>query len=184
MSSSPLCRTLLRSLPLAVAHEAIALYEMQVLLSRLTPAIFISLGNPVAGRCNVSGTLWFLGLCMCDRETERDCCETPNRNTQEQRSRHHFALTFVHFADAVSLRRWNPSAGTFSSPARGCQCQAHGVAAGVRGIRRIGSLHNQGVQRWSAPIARFAELNLSTIISSANLSSAWPSVGSCKVIWR
>jgi hypothetical protein len=40
------------------------------------------------------------------------------------------------------------------------------------------------IQRWSAPIARFAALNLSTIISSANLSSAWPSVGSCKVIWR
>src|SRR5262249_38919257 len=38
---------------------------------------------------------------------------------------------FVHFADALSLRRWNPSAGTFSSPARGCQCHADGVAAGV-----------------------------------------------------
>jgi hypothetical protein len=38
-------------------------------------------------------------------------------------------------------------------------------------------------QRWSAPIARFAKLNLSTIISRVNLSSAWPSIGSCKVIW-
>jgi hypothetical protein len=43
------------SLPLAVAHEAVALYEMQMLFSRLTPAIFISLGKAVAcrirGRC-------------------------------------------------------------------------------------------------------------------------------------
>ena len=33
---------LLRSLPFAVAHKAVALYEMQMLLSRLTPTIFIS----------------------------------------------------------------------------------------------------------------------------------------------
>jgi hypothetical protein len=47
------------SLPLAVADEAIALYEMQMLLSRLTPAIFISLGNAVARRCNLSGIFRF-----------------------------------------------------------------------------------------------------------------------------
>ena len=40
------------------------------------------------------------------------------------------------------------------------------------------------IQRWSAPIVRFAKLSLSTIISTANLSSAWPSIGSCNVIWR
>jgi len=54
-----LYRTLLRSLPLAVADEEVALYEMQMLFSRLTPAIFISLGNAVARRCNLSGIFWF-----------------------------------------------------------------------------------------------------------------------------
>ncbi|MBV8111613.1 MAG: hypothetical protein JO012_17795 [Hyphomicrobiales bacterium] len=52
--------TPLRSLPLAVTHEAVALYEMQMLLSGLTPAIFISLGSESASRCNLSGIFWFL----------------------------------------------------------------------------------------------------------------------------
>jgi hypothetical protein len=47
------------SLPLAVAHEAVAFYEMQMLLSRLTSAIFISLGNALARRCNLSRGFWF-----------------------------------------------------------------------------------------------------------------------------
>jgi hypothetical protein len=59
LSHKRLCGTLLRSLPLAVAHEAVALYEMQMLLPRLTPAIFISLGNAFARRCNLSRGFWF-----------------------------------------------------------------------------------------------------------------------------
>src|SRR5215813_4855500 len=59
LSHKRLCGTLLRSLPLAVAHEAVALYETQMLLSRLTPAIFISLGNVLARRCNLSRVFWF-----------------------------------------------------------------------------------------------------------------------------
>jgi len=59
LSHKRLCGTLLPSLPLAVAHEAVALYEMQMLLSRLTPAIFISLGNALARRCNLSRRFWF-----------------------------------------------------------------------------------------------------------------------------
>jgi hypothetical protein len=50
---------LLLSLPLAVTHEAVALYEMQMLLSGLTPAIFISLGNAGDRRFNLSGIFWF-----------------------------------------------------------------------------------------------------------------------------
>jgi hypothetical protein len=59
LSHKRLCGTLLRSLPIAVAHEAVALYEMQMLLSRLTPAIFISLCNALARRCNLSRGFWF-----------------------------------------------------------------------------------------------------------------------------
>jgi len=44
---------------LAVAHEPVALYEMQMLLSRLPPAIFISLGNTVARGCNLAGRFRF-----------------------------------------------------------------------------------------------------------------------------
>ena len=50
---------LLLSLPLAVPHEAVALDEMQMQLSRLTPAILISLGNTVARRRNLSRRFWF-----------------------------------------------------------------------------------------------------------------------------
>jgi hypothetical protein len=81
--------TPLRSLPLAVTHEAVALYEMQMLLSGLTPAIFISLGSESASRCNLSGIFWFLGLSMCERDTERDYCKSPKR------AHHHSRLTFV-----------------------------------------------------------------------------------------
>ena len=59
LSHKRLCGTLLPSLPLAVAHEAVALYEMQMLLSRLTPAIFISLGNALARRCTSPGDFGF-----------------------------------------------------------------------------------------------------------------------------
>jgi hypothetical protein len=59
LSHKRLCGTLLPSLPLAVAHEAVALYEVQMLLSRLTPAIFISLGNALARCCNLSRRFWF-----------------------------------------------------------------------------------------------------------------------------
>ena len=86
----PLCRTLLWSLPLAVAHKAVTLYEMQMLRSRLTPAIFISLGNALARRCNLSRGFWFHRLGICGRGSERDCCTSPNRHTQEQRPHHHF----------------------------------------------------------------------------------------------
>jgi len=48
-----------RSLPLAVAHEAVALYEMQMPLSRLTSAIFISLGKALARGCDLSRVFWF-----------------------------------------------------------------------------------------------------------------------------
>jgi hypothetical protein len=58
-TSAALHRTFLRSLPLAVVHEAVTLHEMQMLLSRLTPAIFIYLGNVVARRCNLSRVFWF-----------------------------------------------------------------------------------------------------------------------------
>jgi len=50
---------LLLSLPLAVPHEAVALDEMQMQLSRLTPAILISVGNTVARRRNLSRRFWF-----------------------------------------------------------------------------------------------------------------------------
>jgi hypothetical protein len=58
-TSAALRRTFLRSLPLAVAHEAVTLHEVQMLLSRLTPAIFIYLGNVVACRRNLSRVFWF-----------------------------------------------------------------------------------------------------------------------------
>src|SRR5262249_17170794 len=84
-------RTFLRSLPLAVVHEAVTLHEMQMLLSRLTPAIFIYLGNVVARRCNLSRVFWFHSLGICRRGSERDCCARPNRNTQKQRPHHQFS---------------------------------------------------------------------------------------------
>jgi hypothetical protein len=46
-------------LSFAVAQEAMAAQQMQMLLSRLTPAIFISLGNTVARGCNLAGRFWF-----------------------------------------------------------------------------------------------------------------------------
>src|SRR5262249_25012771 len=99
-----LFRTVLWSRPLAGAHEAVALYEMQMLCSRLTPAIFISLGNAVARRCNLSRVFRFHRLGICGRGSERDCCASPNRHTQEQRPHHRF-LTFVHSRGcAQSLR--------------------------------------------------------------------------------
>jgi hypothetical protein len=62
---------------------------MQMLLSGLTPAIFIPLGNEVARRFNLSGIFWFHGLGICGRGNEY---ESPNHNRQERRP-HHFALT-------------------------------------------------------------------------------------------
>src|SRR5215831_15491196 len=77
---------------------------MQMLCSRLTPAIFISLGNAVARRCNLSRVFRFHRLGICGRGSERDCCASPNRHTQEQRPHHRF-LTFVHSRGcAQSLR--------------------------------------------------------------------------------
>jgi len=61
---------------------------MQVPFSRLTPAIFISLGNARASCCNLRGIFWFLWLGLCGRGTES---ERPNRNTQE-RCPHHSLL--------------------------------------------------------------------------------------------
>jgi hypothetical protein len=63
---------------------------MQMLRSRLTPAIFISLGNAVAHRCDLSRVFWFHRLGICSRGNERDCCASPNRHAQEQRPHHHF----------------------------------------------------------------------------------------------
>jgi hypothetical protein len=54
---------------------------MQMLLARLTPAVFISLGNAAAGRCNLFGIFWrrCLGI---SGHSERGCCENPNPNAQ------------------------------------------------------------------------------------------------------
>src|SRR5258708_16281733 len=98
--------------PLAVAHEAVALYEMQMLLSRLTPAILILLGNAVALRSNLCGRFWFHRLGMCGRGTKRDCCKSPNHNTQERRLHLHSPLTFIHAGTRPwlhSFLRWASS---------------------------------------------------------------------------
>jgi hypothetical protein len=59
----------LRLPPLAVAQ--------QMLLLRLTLAIFIALGNAVARRCNLPGRFWFYGLGVCGRDTSEIAAKVP-----------------------------------------------------------------------------------------------------------
>jgi hypothetical protein len=63
-----------------------------MLFSGLPPAIFISLGNAVARRCNLFGIFWFHRLGMCSRCSEY---ESPNRNTQKQRPHHQSPIAVI-----------------------------------------------------------------------------------------
>src|SRR5262249_9485323 len=176
--------------------EAIALDEMQMLLSRLTPAIFISLRNAVARRCNFSGSSWFRCLGMCGRGSERDCCESPNRDTQEQRPRHHFPPSSI-LADAVSLllssaslvqfKAMETTSGrTLSSLARGCQFpQSEGechvpLPREGRWYGAVASLPTHGqlrAHRCRTPIVRLAKLSRSDITATTYVSKAWLRAG-------
>jgi hypothetical protein len=70
-----------------------------MLRSRLTSTIFIYPSNAVARGCNLSRGFWFHRLGICRRDTERDCCTSPNYNTQEQRPHHCF---LSHFCRAIA----------------------------------------------------------------------------------
>jgi hypothetical protein len=60
--------------------------QMQMLLSRLTPAIFIALGNICTRLCNLSGRFWFDRLAMRGKDAE---CEAPDDNIYERGSHRH-----------------------------------------------------------------------------------------------
>jgi hypothetical protein len=87
-----------------------------MLRSRLTSTIFIYPSNAVARGCNLSRVFWFHRLGICSRGTERDCCTSPNCNTQEQRPHHYF---LSHFSRAIA------SSATYGSRAicRKLRCQ-------------------------------------------------------------
>jgi hypothetical protein len=73
-------------LSFAVAQEAMAAQQMQMLLSRLTPAIFIALGNICTRLCNLSGRFWFDRLAMRGKDAEY---EAPDDNIYERGSHRH-----------------------------------------------------------------------------------------------
>jgi hypothetical protein len=60
-----------------------------MLLSRLTPAIFIALGNMCTRLCNLSGTFWFDGLAVRGKDAECAECEGPDDNIYERGSHRH-----------------------------------------------------------------------------------------------
>ncbi len=80
------------------------------------------------------------------------------------------------------LRDWRPNSSARRIVANGTNAATRHVGSNDRFRRQDRITSSERIQRWSAPIVRFAKLNLSTSISIANLSNAWPSIGSCKVI--
>jgi hypothetical protein len=60
-----------------------------MLLSRLTPAIFIALGYMCTRLCNLSGTFWFDRLAVRGKDAECAECEGPDDNIYERGSHRH-----------------------------------------------------------------------------------------------
>src|SRR5215472_648327 len=81
---------------------------MQVLFSRLTPAIFISLGNAGARRCNLRGRFLLHQLGVRGPGGER---ESRNYNTPEQGSHHHSPVSW-----SARLVTWIEFILTVSAP--------------------------------------------------------------------